>query len=285
MARAIFPQYSELDQLRQPLEHGLIIIDDESTWPEKLRGIFENNLRALAAYESERTRVDALAKTDVALRTSPPANPHAETRAHVLYKANDLLADARLVAWHCTRLHPDEITSIQRDGLLVLSCELAVTRVRKRVAAGDLSANIAARLEAENRADESNRRGVVWLIFTRMRLRDEHAVIRLFRSWGGEALYVGQKSDPEIGAVLRGIGIPCIVEVVVPAMGITPFGSVAEHVMRGFLDRRDVETGHSPEMEACIREPIAGGDVQRVICRNDPAFESLTGCSTWGEGI
>ena len=262
-----------------------IIVDDESTWPEDLRVVFEKNLAVLTAYEEERARVDALAETDVVVRSHPPGNPHAGRRASVLDNANDLMVVAQLVGWHCTRLHPDEIAAIQRDGLHVLSRELAVDRVRARAKAGDLSPKIAARLVTENVAHEFNRRGIVWLIFTKPLLRDEHGVIRLFRSWGGESLYVGQERDPETGPVLQGIGIPCIVEVVVPVMGIESFCSVGERVMRGFLHRRNVATGHSPEMEGNVRESIVGRDVRRVIRRDDPDYELLTGCSTWRERI
>lgn len=262
-----------------------IIIDDECTWPEKLSVVFEENLETLAAYEKERARVDDFAKADVGLRIFPPANPHAGTRTRVLDKANQLLANARLVGWHCARLHPDEITSIQSDGLHALSRELAVGRVRKLETVGDLSPKVAERLVTENKADESNRRSLVCLIFTRLPLRNELCVVRLFRSWGGEALYNDHESDPEIGPVLRSIGIPCIVEVAVPVTGITTFCSVEESMMRGFLHRRHVQTGHSPEMEGSVGVPIPGRDVRRILRRNDPEFELLTQCSTWGERI
>ena len=262
-----------------------IIIDDECTWPEKLSVVFEENLETLAAYEKERARVDAFAKADVGLRICPPPNPHAGTRARVLDKANDLLANARLIGWHCARLHPHEIISIQSNGLHVSSRELTVCRVRKLVTAGDLSPKVAERLLTENKADESNRRGLVCLIFTRLPLRSEHCVVRFFRSWGGEALYNNHESDPEIGPVLRNIGIPCIAEVAVPVKGITTFSSVGESMMRGFLHRRHVKTGHSPEMEGSVGEPIPGRDVRRILRRDEPEFELLTQCFTWGERL
>ncbi len=47
-------------------------------------------------------------------------------------------------------------------------------------------------------------------------LRSEGAVGRLFRSWGGEALYNSHEDDLETGPLLRRIGTPCIWIVVLP---------------------------------------------------------------------
>jgi hypothetical protein len=56
------------------------------------------------------------------------------------------------------------------------------------------------------------------------------AVKRLFRRWGGEAIYVGHEPecDKEIGTVLRSIGEPSIVVAALPMYEMHLFGTVGE---------------------------------------------------------
>ncbi len=261
--------------------HGPTFLDDEETWPPELRLLFDAELEALSGYESERERVDNLCRDDVVLRTYPPENPYSRDRERVLDAVNAMLAQASLVGWHCTRLHETEITSIERDGLRPLDSALLRRRIQACVQAGDLAAEVAKRLHSEHQADDDNRKGLLWFIFTRDTLRDEHGVYRLFRSWGGEALYNSHEDDPATSAALRGIGIPCLVEAFVPVAEIKTFGAIGQRFLNIYLDRRGISTGNCSQMEGHVRVMIPGSAVRRVIRRADVDFEQLTGCATW----
>ena len=121
-------------------------------------------------YETERRRIDRLCERDLEARWQQPTNPHGTGRGDVLAKASDLIAGAAIIGYHCTRLHGDEIDSIRRDGLLPLSAALAEERVRRRVAAGDLSVEVADLILSKSRADDRHlperRTGMIWFVFT-----------------------------------------------------------------------------------------------------------------------
>ena len=123
---------------------------------------------------------------------------------------------------------------------------------------------------------------MIWFVFTTGLLRGE-AVWRLFTFWGGEALYKSHEDDPEIGPLLRTPGTACIVEVAAPVRAIETYCAVGERLVRCFLHRRGVDTGHDPEVEGYVAEPIPRPRIRRVITRIDSDFEGLTGCSTWSE--
>jgi len=256
-------------------------LDNESTWPLALLELLNENLVTLASFEAERARIDSLAQSDPAIRLNAPFNPYADLRRGVLDYIAALIVNERLVGWHCTRLHEVEIASIQRDGLSPLSPDLITQRIHARVAAADISPEMATRLLMDNHAANANRQGMIWLIFTKSPLFQESGVIRLLQSWGGEALYLGQEDDHEIGPALRQIGKPCIVEAVVAVQNIETFCGVNERILTSYLYRRAINTGHGPDMEGFVRKSIPANDVLRIIEREDPDFEIFTNCATW----
>src|SRR5690606_19025663 len=56
----------------------------------------------------------------------------------------------------------------------------------------------------------------LWFCFYEPSLAGERGIGRLFRSWGGEALYNSHEKDPTTGGALRRIGVPCIIKAIVP---------------------------------------------------------------------
>jgi hypothetical protein len=126
---------------------------------------------------------------------------------------------------------------------------------------------------------------MTWFVFTANPLRKEAGVWRLFTYWGGEALYVCHEEDPEVGPILRAQGTACIVAAAVPVRAIETHCSLGERFLRCFLHRRGVGTGHDPDVEGHIREPLPGPSIRRIVRRNDPDFELLTGCSAWAEPL
>jgi hypothetical protein len=264
------------------MNDSAIHVDDENTWPDVVRQLFEDASAVLRGYERERARIDALCREDVMARISPPWNKYRDKRNNVIAAADDLLSGECLVGYHCTRLHADEISAMLASGLQPLSMELLLDRIRRRVAVGDISEAMARRLTSENQAGDKNRNGSVALIFTRKPLKDELGVGRLFRSWGGEALYNSHEDDGETGPVLRSIGEACIVEAVISVSKIKTFCSVGERFYNRYLADRDVKTGHDPEMEGFTNGEVA---VRRVIRRANTEFVCLTSCEEWNEKL
>ena len=79
-----------------------------------------------------------------------PHNRFRRPRDAVLEKTNELLADNDLLGFHCTRLHPDEIASIKRDGLQPLSSAKLQSRIQQRIKARDIPAALGERLLVEH---------------------------------------------------------------------------------------------------------------------------------------
>lgn len=258
-----------------------ISLDDEATWPPEVSQLLEAHLSVLQAYEQDRRRINAQLERDVTLRYSTPSNPHALLRDQVIARCDAALADHTLVGLHCTRLHDDEIAAVQRDGLWPLSSEGLVGRVQARVAAGDIPDYLGIRLFGAHQAGDRHRTGLIWFIFTHATLRDEHAVCRFFQSWGGEALYNSHEHDDETGPLLRGIGVPCIVEAAVPADRLHLFGSVGEALLAIYLGRRRIPTARIDGVEGYIQGQLEAAHIRRVVRASDPAFQQLTQHHQW----
>jgi len=263
----------------------VMALDDVDSWPNELRALLAENLRLLSQYEAERARLSMLCVENVLLRVSPPENQFLAARSEILRKVDELVQDTRFIGWHCTRLHDEEIDDVQRVGLVPLDVQLLERRIDTRLRAGELSADVAQRLKSVNQARDPNRRGMIWILFTRETLQDEDGVIRLFRSWGGEALYNSHERSELTGPILREIGTPCIVEVVVPVAQIETFTTVGERVLNWYLSRHDISTGNAPQMEGVVRTPIPRESLLRVIPRGTKEFLRLTNCSGWTESF
>jgi hypothetical protein len=181
------------------------------------------------------------------------------------------------LAFHCTNLHPAEIAGVLAGGLVPLDTGLVVRRVKARVAAGDIPQSIAAKLQTDCMANEGNRAGMLWVIFTRSTLKRWGDVYRLLSYWGGEALYGPHEDDPVVAELLAKVGRPAIVEVSVPVSRVECALSVGERLLIRYLSRRRVGTAHEPEFEGYVKRRIVGRRIRRVIGVDDSEFVKLIG--------
>ena len=115
-------------------------------------------------------------------------------------------------------------------------------------------------------------------------LKLEDAIGRLFRSWGGEALYNSHEADPETGPLLRRVGTPCIwiVEVPIRQYDLT-LTETGELFVLAYLANRGATADSGAIIEARIFEPLPPESIINVVRYSDAAFEKLTGCSTWND--
>jgi len=101
-----------------------------------------------------------------------------------------------------------------------------------------------------------------------------YGVQRFFRSWGGESLYADHERDPKIGPVLKQIGIPCVVELMVPIQMMRSRNfliTMPQHYLgaeKGVLQAE----GHSSE----ILDPSR---IVKINKRPSSSFEKLSGGS------
>jgi hypothetical protein len=262
----------------------MIELADERTWPLGVRSRLENARDRLVAYEVERRRIDALIDSDdIRWRLSPPENEHQPVRDALVQEANALIAGERILAWHCTRLLPEEQARVISIGLRRHSRALFETRVADAVAAEVLAPNAAKVLLEDGQIGDPGRDNLLHVILDVETLRDEGAVGDLLRHWGGEAIYNNAgRSRMGAGTVLTSVGEPVIVEVCFPVASLAdPFVSIGERLANRFLDRLGVSTADGWRCDGKLRRDLSGAEIVRLIVPSDPYFEALTRQSTW----
>jgi hypothetical protein len=263
----------------------MIDLERVSTWPKSIVEILTDSLENLRNYEHERKRIDAAAQKDINLCFSPPQNPFSWARAVVLQRINEVVADDDLLGFHCTRLHPDEITSIKRDGLQPLSSAKLHSRIEERISAADIPARLGKLLLAGHQADDDHRKGMIWFVNSRSVLTDYGGLFRLFRYWGGESLYNSHERDPETGALLQRIGVPCIMVAGLPIRKFQIYSNIGDKIIWSFLGKKRIETNHSPELEGYMREAVLPARIREIISYGERRFESLTRRNSWPDPI
>jgi hypothetical protein len=258
-----------------------ILIDDEATWPATLVETLEAALPDLRRFEEIRREHDARIKVDVMFRLSSSANPFSSDERARHIRLCYRIGGRDIVGFHCTRLHSNDLVSIQTIGLQPLNPALQRSRIDYLVSSGAMSPAVAARLKENNDSRESSRAGEISFIFTRALLRDESGVGRLFRSWGGEALYRRHEGDKETGPILRAIGLPYLVQVFIPVSNVKVIGDIGERMLCGFLERRGIDAENRGETEGCVRAVVRAERITAIHRLGDKAFAELTQCATW----
>lgn len=260
------------------------------TWPAAVRELVKGNREALIDYQRERGRIDRLGWADVRVRINPPSNPHRARYDALLALAEAQLRGHRLVGYHCTRLTPAEVGKIRREGLRALSPDLVRERLESLVDAGEMSA-AKCRFFQEHTALHSHlanrhgrRTGLVWLCPNRSTLRVPSMVYRLFRSWGGEALYAGFEDDPAMIALLTALGKPAIVKCAVPLPSDDLHGCRGAHLLSCAVQDQIEYPEPSTTFDWSVHRNLVPSEVLDIITIDDPRFEALTGYRTWGGG-
>ena len=196
-----------------------------------------------------------------------------------------LLRHCAAVGWHCTRLTEDEISGIRSAGMQPMSAAMLERRL-DTVAADDLlSSTVAARLKAMHQARDQGRTGRIWFCFYPPRLAGEEDIERFFRHWGGEALYNFHEDDPVTSAALRTIGVPCVVEALVPLTGLSNIGSLADKIARRYLIARGHRTVEAVNHEGPITVPLDAANIREIWRFPSPEFCRVTGCDGWRRPI
>lgn len=265
---------------------GVVEFEDLDTWPPELLALFEREFPSLEAYERRRAEVDALCRDDVMARMSPPPNAHKQRRDEVIRQADTTIAGNKLLGFHCTRLRTFELEQVMSCGLRLLDTALLQDRIGRAVAEGELTPDLAKLLLDSHQAEDIGRPGMIHFVNCRSFLKDEDDVGRLFRSWGGEALYNSHEGRQDTGPVLRRIGEPAIVVAAIPISKLrTAAGTIGERFVWKFLADREVPIDQAPDIETLATEPVPAAMILDIIRFADRRFEKLTRSSKWREPV
>ncbi|MCO6416077.1 hypothetical protein JYK14_07820 [Siccirubricoccus sp. KC 17139] len=198
-----------------------------------------------------------------------------------VYGLESLLRQYSLVGWHCTRLTEDEIAHIRSGGMQPMDAAMLERRLDAVVAAGLLTETMAGKLKARHQAREPSRAGRVWFCFFPPRHAGELGIGRFFRHWGGEALYNSHEDDPETGAALRSVGVPCVIEALVPLSSLGSLGFLPEKIARRHLIAHGHQTVEPIDHEGAITSPLEAARIRRTALFPSRKFGELTGCDGW----
>jgi len=235
----------------------------------------ENGVRL---YLQEEQRLDYLAQSDVSLRVHRPVNPHDLVWGRTVERVRHLVCTRGVVSFHCTRLTQTEMDDVRANGLRPLSPSFTRRRIERLAQQNLISPRAAQALKKHNEASASNREEKIWFFHCLSTLRDESGLYRLFRSWGGEALYHHHEKDSPAGDDLRRSGTPCIALAALRPSDICPFASFEEQMIWVWLDRDD---SNAPSRDCDTYLRCRSVPVFDVIVRADRRFEELTDCSNW----
>ena len=144
-----------------------------------------------------------------------------------------------------------------------------------------ITSDIAARLATENQANDRNRAGRIWFVFHPPHRAGQDSLERLFRSWGGEALYNSHESDPATGPILRRIGIPCVITADVPIASLRPHSYLSINLIRRYFVNRGWATAESIDHEDCAVRAIPASSIIAITMFPEHAFVEMTRCNTW----
>jgi|MDSW01.3.fsa_nt_gb hypothetical protein len=265
-----------------------IDIDDTDSWPDDFLQIISDNKALFIQYHQEEKRVDKLCREDIALRINRPLNPHKEEYEAVAAQLDTILQTHNIVGYHCTRLTAHEIQNIRSSGLKILTPDLIELRLQTALNQGILSAEAHAYISNSSMLKSSinneygERTGMIWFCPNQETLSESDSVYRLFRSWGGEALYNGHEEDEEIAPHLRSIGAPCIVKCAMPFSEAENYSSsyAKRFISRFILD--EIEYPEPPySFDMHMKRDLTPAEILGIIKISDPQFEELTDYKNW----
>jgi hypothetical protein len=92
-------------------------------------------------------------------------------------------------------------------------------------------------------------------------------------------------TNPVTGPIIRSIGIPAIVEAVVPISHIRLKGDALDIIGRRYLFSRGHQTAEHEWYDDESLIALAPSHIQRIIVFPSPEFYELTGCAEWREQL
>lgn len=261
-------------------------LEDINSWPDDFYKKAQSNKELIIYYQNELDRILMKCEEDVDFRISPEPNIYLSEYKSIGTDLDEILLSHNIVAYHCTRLTDAEFNCIKEKGLKILSADLISHRLRFALKEGYFS------YEEYNylfnspglRSNLDRRLGKIWFSPNRSTLRESSMVYRLFRSWGGEAVYWCNEKDDCISKALRKIGIPCIIKCSLPFKEVMSFGySYAERFLSYFI-ADDIKCPEpSSQFDIYMKRNVKSFEIIDIIDFFKPEFNKLTDCKNWGK--
>ena len=266
-------------------------IENIDSWPPDFREAAVQSMQLVISYHAECLRIGKYREgEDVFLQIHPPDNRYKQDYRALVKRLEALLLPHRIVSYHCTRLTQEEIVDIRQEGLRVLTTDLVDKRLEQCLSHGYLEQAAYERIKNSPHLSESlndkngKRTDMIHFCANRSTLQDCVDVYRLFRSWGGEALYWGHEQDAYLAPVLGRIGIPCIVVCAIPFKRVKqPYYEFPEYFLSYMVSEEIEHTCLSSTVNPCTEENLCSSEILDIIRYSDSRFEELTSEASWPE--
>ncbi len=259
-----------------------IEIEDINSWPDAVRLLLADNLKLLSNHAARCIEIDNMEYIE---RISA-ANQYAYKRELIIEKINKIIKNCNLIGYHCTRLLDFEISDIKNNGMQLLSVALIKNRLEEAVTRNYISEELALYLLSKNQCADEFRQGRLWFVCGVSILKVEGFVVRLLKSWGGEALYNSHEIDDFSGTALRNIGTPCIIRcMLVPDQLQLYIKCIGEKIEEAFLQKHGICTPNNPQFDTHMRQPLPPKQILKIIEIGDPEFLTITDYVCWHERI
>lgn len=197
----------------------------------------------------------------------------------IIYEFKNVLAPYYLIGYHCTRLTENEIATIISEGMSLPNTTMLKNRIDTLMLEGVLQKEIAEQLLLYNEADEKYRKNMLWFCLFPPHIAGQLGIERLFKSWGGEALYNSHESNPVTGSVLNKIGVPCVIEAYLP---ISALGNYFELTLANhYMASKDMCELNAKYHDGFIRVNLPSDHILNIIKYPSDRFIDLTQCNTW----
>lgn len=254
-----------------------IILDQIVSWPYEILQVIRENEEIIHTYLQLEDQIDKQAEENVLLRIYRPRNQYESEWLDIINQLGENLKVNKFVGFHCTKLVDIEIDNILNYGLKPLNSEMLDFRINQLYYNKVITNKVAEELKKNNLSSESNRNGKVFFFHCSKTLKDQGGLYRLFRAWGGEALYANHERNSKISDKIFGIGKPCIVLGSLSYDSINPYPSLAARFISVFLSQNYPEY-YSYDFDNWVQKPVKA---LSIITIEEELFEQLTKFSTW----
>lgn len=188
-----------------------------------------------------------------------------------------VLRNHEILAWHSTRLTETEIARILAEGMELPTTETLIRRIDAAMTQGAFPQAIAAQFKRRHQADSPTRQNRIWFLFTRPHHDD--GIQDFLRFWGGEALYAAIDRDPQLGPVLRSVGMPAVVEAAIPMRFFEDSLGFESHIARKYYAWR-AGRGHDAVPHDRVLASLPAHLICRVVTYHDAEFAEQAAART-----
>lgn len=257
--------------LKLTKEH--IILDYIDTWPNSILNIIQENIYVIENYLKTEEEIDEKANEDIFLRRNIPQNEFKNTYYDLIHKIQLELKNKLFIGFHCTKITDFENEDIKENGLKPLRKSFLDERLLKLKEKKLINENTYLYLKKNNLSKEMYRKDRVFCFHCISTLKDHWGLSRLFKFWGGEALYREYEEKKLIRDNVLSIGKPSIILCSIREKDINRYDDIPERMIKFFLD-----PDTNCDFDNWLKKEVK---VLNIINSKDKIFETLTNFSTW----